>query len=231
VSGPSAVPSVRSRGVVRNCRSAGRAGRVPDRNPHNRRFDRRGIKLPSQCPDSETDPTVAPRHSAGGDAAADLRTESEIKTTMKPPNAEIIGAARAGCLLIIAATAAALAGCASDSDSHLVTAPPPTAPVVAQTTTVAQPATVTTVPAVTAAPAQTSTVIVTQAPPAVQQENPPPRPSDEYTWIGGYWIWRDNQYLWVAGHWALPPSRGAVWVPPRWEQEGANYRFYDGHWE
>ena len=136
---------------------------------------------------------------------------------------------------------ALFAGCASESGSHLVTAPPP-APPTTQTslvTTTSTPTMVTTqttqnTPTGTMVTTQSqpgSTVVVTQAPPVLQQEVPPPRPSTDHVWVGGYWTWRDSQYQWAAGHWVIPPRSGATWVPPRWQPEGNAWRFFDGSWE
>jgi hypothetical protein len=70
-----------------------------------------------------------------------------------------------------------------------------------------------------------------QAPPAVQVETPPSRPSSSHVWVTGYWTWRNNQYQWMAGKWEIPPRMGAVWIPPRWQQEGASWRFFEGYWD
>jgi hypothetical protein len=134
-----------------------------------------------------------------------------------------------GALLMLASIPLiALSGCDADPEVHLVSAPPPPAPLVAQTVTTA-----TSPPAlaVTTLPNYGTAVVVTQAPPALQPENPPERPSSDYSWIGGYWTWRDNHYNWTPGHWEIPPRAGAVWEPPRWEPEGSAYRFYNGHWD
>lgn len=124
-------------------------------------------------------------------------------------------------LLLLCGVAALLGGCASEPESHVVSAPPPGAPVAAQAT----------VAYATPAPTAQSTIVVTQAPPAPQQEIVSARPSGDHVWVGGYWTWRNNRYEWVAGHWAVPPRSGATWVPPRWEQEGGAYRFYEGYWD
>ena len=76
-----------------------------------------------------------------------------------------------------------------------------------------------------------SSIIVMQAPPAAQQEIPSARPSSSHTWVPGYWRWWNNRYEWTAGRWQIPPRQGAVWVPPRWQPEGANWRFYEGYWD
>lgn len=127
--------------------------------------------------------------------------------------------------LAVCGLAAVLGGCASEPESHVVSAPPPGAPVVAST---GQAPVVYTAPA---APNTQSTIVVTQAPPSPQQEVVSARPGSDYVWVGGYWTWRNNRYEWVAGHWVVPPRSGATWVPPRWEQEGGAYRFYEGYWD
>ncbi len=127
-----------------------------------------------------------------------------------------------------------LGGCASEPESHLVTAPPPAAPTgVQQVVVAAQPAQVVLAPSpqvvATTAVAGTS-YIVMQAPPAPQPEAVPARPSSDHVWIAGYWTWQDSRYAWMAGHWEMPPSRGAVWINPRWQPEGGAIRFYEGYW-
>src|SRR4051812_21192922 len=117
-----------------------------------------------------------------------------------------------------------LAGCASEPDSHIVSAPPPAAPTrtIVTTTTTATPAPIVvanTYPAANAAPV-VSTIVVTQAPPTMQQEVVLAQPSSQHVWIAGYWTWRNERYEWMSGHWELPPSSGAVWNAPRWEQHG-----------
>ena len=135
-------------------------------------------------------------------------------------------------LLAVCGAVGLLAGCASEPSSVLVSAPPPPPPAVAPAATVysapqAQPA--------VAVPVQTpvgqSSIVVMQAPPALQQEVPTARPSSSHSWVPGYWTWRNNQYQWMAGHWVVPPRTGAVWVPPRWQPEGASWRFYEGYWD
>jgi len=131
-----------------------------------------------------------------------------------------------GWLALSTAVFVALSGCETEPDSHLVSAPPPAPPVAVQTVT-----TTSSMPVVAAYPTGATTILVTQAPPAAQQEVPPPRPSSDYIWVGGYWTWIDSRYEWTSGHWEVPPRRGATWVPPRWEQEGGSFRFYNGYWD
>jgi hypothetical protein len=144
---------------------------------------------------------------------------------------------------------AMFAGCASE-ESHVVSAPPPApAPTTTQVTTtqttqsmpvvVQSPTYVTTsAPGTTSYTTTTtanpnpaiSTIVVTSALPAPQQEVVLARPSGDYVWVPGYWMWRDNRYQWMSGHWELPPYKGSSWIPPHTEQEGNAYRFYEGHW-
>lgn len=74
-------------------------------------------------------------------------------------------------------------------------------------------------------------MVVTQAPPTVQSEVVPARPTSNHVWVGGYWTWRNSRYEWVPGNWTVPPRANATWIPPRWEQEGGAYRYYEGYWD
>jgi hypothetical protein len=56
------------------------------------------------------------------------------------------------------------------------------------------------------------------------------QPSPEKTWVPGYWSWNEGKHTWVAGHWETPPTNGAVWVAPRWEQRSDGYAFIPGGW-
>ena len=139
--------------------------------------------------------------------------------------------------LVLAGVFGMLAGCGSEPESHVVTAPPPPAPTSSPGSTVVSTAPAPTMvvqqPAVaaTTAPAG-STIIVAQAPPAPPPpEAVPPRPTQDYAWVPGYWTWRNERYEWMAGHWEIPPRSDAVWIAPRWEPESGSYRFYEGYWK
>jgi hypothetical protein len=75
-------------------------------------------------------------------------------------------------------------------------------------------------------------VVVRQAPPPPYAERIPPRPGPNYVWLPGYWaVDRDyNRWVWVAGSWQRPPRRNAVWVEPRWQRQGDEFRFSMGFW-
>jgi len=126
-----------------------------------------------------------------------------------------------------------LGGCVSEPESHLVSAPPPphTQTNTVITTTTSPGAVAPGYVAVPVAAPVVNTIVVTQAPPALQQEVVLAQPTPDHKWLPGYWTWRNDQYQWVAGHWELPPNSGAVWVAPRWEQQGNAYRFYEGYWQ
>jgi hypothetical protein len=57
------------------------------------------------------------------------------------------------------------------------------------------------------------------------------RPSPEYVWIGGFWIWHNGRHEWMKGHWELPPHHGAIWIAPRWEASPHGFRFVAGYWQ
>lgn len=160
--------------------------------------------------------------------ADDWNTPSAAAIAMKTEESRMRRTPVMTALAIGGLAALAATGCTSEPPSRVVSAPPPdAAPAVAHQQTVVVPQGTATSPAVATSPA---TVIVQQAPPAVQQESMPRRPSDSHVWVAGYWAWQSNQYVWVPGRWVIPPRMGATWVPPRWEREGTNYRFYDGYW-
>jgi hypothetical protein len=127
---------------------------------------------------------------------------------------------------LISGGLALMAGCASEPESHVVSAPPPSAPQTQIVVAAPQPQAI-------ATPVQTAngTIIVQQAPPSMQQEYVTAQPSSDHKWVPGYWTWRNSRYEWMAGHWEVPPSRGSVWIAPRWERTSdGNYRFFEGYW-
>jgi hypothetical protein len=90
-------------------------------------------------------------------------------------------------------------------------------------------------PQMAAVPMQTpsGTIIVQQAPPAMQTEVITAQPTSDHKWVPGYWTYRSesSRYEWVSGHWEIPPTRGSVWIAPRWERtDSGAYRFYEGYW-
>jgi hypothetical protein len=57
-----------------------------------------------------------------------------------------------------------------------------------------------------------------------------PSPGEDYFWVTGTWLYRDDDFRWQAGHWAqLQPDW--VWVPSRWVWTPAGYVFLPGCWD
>jgi hypothetical protein len=157
-----------------------------------------------------------------------------VQKTMKP---SILGRRVTRPLIMVTLASGSLAlmtGCGSYPEEHVVSSPPPpvaTAPT--QQVIVTQP---TATGTVTATPLGNGQLLVTQAPPTAPQATVvatrPPRPSDDYVWIEGYWAWRNDRYEWVESHWQQPPRSNAVWVAPRWERRSdGKYTFYEGYWD
>jgi WXXGXW repeat (2 copies) len=73
-----------------------------------------------------------------------------------------------------------------------------------------------------------------QAPPPMPSapiETVSPRPSPNYVWIPGAYVWQTGSraYVWVPGHWTVPPP-GTVWVPGHWETQPTGTTWVDGQW-
>jgi hypothetical protein len=68
------------------------------------------------------------------------------------------------------------------------------------------------------------------APPVVRTEVRVRAPSTRHVWVPGYWNWQRGRHVWTGGRWRLPPTRGQIWVEPRWVNEGGDWVFYNGYW-
>jgi len=79
----------------------------------------------------------------------------------------------------------------------------------------------------------TPVVAIRQAPPQPYAERIPPSPGRDYVWVPGYWVVdrERNRWVWVSGRYERPPHRNAVWVQPRWERHGEDFRFSMGFWK
>lgn len=56
------------------------------------------------------------------------------------------------------------------------------------------------------------------------------RPSLDYGWSPGCWVWYDGRYAWRAGYWAR--GRGDwVWIPSYYVWTPHGYIFIDGYWD
>ncbi len=69
------------------------------------------------------------------------------------------------------------------------------------------------------------------APPAPIVEAPPPPPSRQHVWTGGYWELRDGRYAWAPGSYVVAPQPAARWVPARWVAREGGWYFEPGHFE
>ena len=77
--------------------------------------------------------------------------------------------------------------------------------------------------------AQPAPVSVEWAPPPMLVDTPPPQPSDDQVWTGGYWVWEGN-WIWARGQWAPPPHHGYHWNNPYYDHRGNNVVFVNGFW-
>ena len=74
-----------------------------------------------------------------------------------------------------------------------------------------------------------SSIEVGAAPPPPRKEATPPA-REGYTWIPGYWDYRDRGYAWEDGH--FEASRpGYVYVAPRFEEREGHWRMFAGGWD
>ena len=95
------------------------------------------------------------------------------------------------------------------------------------------------------APQRESVVIVQQ--PAVPAETVPPAPAPAgYSWVAGYYEWRDNTWVWRPGQWvagtvrplpaviqeapSAPPAANSRWVPGYWTFAGNDWVWVRGRW-
>src|ERR1035437_1129382 len=60
-------------------------------------------------------------------------------------------------------------------------------------------------------------------------DTPPPPPSGDAVWTGGYWVWQGN-WVWAHGRWARPPRHGYHWNNPYYEHRGNGVVFVNGYW-
>jgi hypothetical protein len=68
-------------------------------------------------------------------------------------------------------------------------------------------------------------------PPAPLEAGPStPAPGDDYTYVPGCWIYRDNRYAWRPGYW-LQTVPNWVWQPAHYAWSPAGYLFVPGGWD
>jgi hypothetical protein len=74
-------------------------------------------------------------------------------------------------------------------------------------------------------------VVVPDQPPPNRAETPGKPPGPEYTWVSGYYTYRNGQWIWVSGHWDAPPRIGATWIEGHWHRTTGGWIWTPGHWE
>lgn len=144
---------------------------------------------------------------------------------MKPTALHSSNVVRLAAVALSGATVAFLAGCASEVVAPVPPPAPPTQTVVVTPAPAPQTAVIGTAPVIGG-----GSVVIAQAPPAPQQQVISARPSADHVWVEGWWEWRDGRHVWRPGEWVIPPRRGAVWNPPRWERRSDGYVFVEGYW-
>jgi hypothetical protein len=72
-------------------------------------------------------------------------------------------------------------------------------------------------------------VEVQSAPPPMQVEVAPPA-REGFTWVPGYYDYRDGNYTWMQGHFE-PAREGYVYVAPRYERRNDKWVMYQGGWD
>ena len=55
-------------------------------------------------------------------------------------------------------------------------------------------------------------------------------PSDNYVWISGTWVNREERYAWRPGYWE-PAHENWTWVPAHYQWTRRGYVFVDGYWD
>jgi hypothetical protein len=77
--------------------------------------------------------------------------------------------------------------------------------------------------------APTRGVVVSGPPPSPVNEQPPPAPGPQASWVAGYWHWTGMQYAWIPGHWETPPP-GTAWAAPRYTSANGHTVYETGGW-
>jgi hypothetical protein len=58
-----------------------------------------------------------------------------------------------------------------------------------------------------------------------------PAPGPAYVFVPGYYWLNVTRFVWIEPVWALPPSPGAIWVPPNWAYNGSDWTLQEGYWQ
>jgi WXXGXW repeat (2 copies) len=73
-------------------------------------------------------------------------------------------------------------------------------------------------------------VLVPRRPPPARVEVRGVAPGPGYTWIAGYWGWRNDDFYWVSGRWTRPEPGRSRWEHGRWVHARGGWYWREGHW-
>lgn len=76
----------------------------------------------------------------------------------------------------------------------------------------------------------TSSIVVEQQPPQPKLELQTEAPGPDYTWVSGYWMWRDRGWVWQSGYWLKKPAPNAKWVNGYWNRHARGWIWVQGQW-
>jgi len=81
------------------------------------------------------------------------------------------------------------------------------------------------------APAAAETLPYRELPPESLDRGPSfPAPGEDYSYVPGNWIFRDDRWLWQPGYWGQLRS-GYVFVPPSWRWTPSGAVYVSGYWD
>jgi hypothetical protein len=70
--------------------------------------------------------------------------------------------------------------------------------------------------------------------PPFPSESAGPSPGRSYAWVPGYYRWAASHggfhWVWFKGHYEFPPSPGAEWMAPHFEDSGSSMIYVGGYW-
>ncbi|HEX8726337.1 MAG TPA: hypothetical protein VF737_13200 [Gemmatimonadaceae bacterium] len=76
----------------------------------------------------------------------------------------------------------------------------------------------------------TVVVYANREPPHDRIEKPAPQHDPGTVWVGGRWVWQNNNYVWTPGRWMRPQAGFRTWVPGHWAHEAQGWYYVEGYW-
>ena len=73
-------------------------------------------------------------------------------------------------------------------------------------------------------------VYANREPPHERIEKPTPQQDPGSVWVGGRWVWQNNNYVWTPGRWMRPQAGFRTWVPGHWAHEPQGWYYVEGYW-